>query len=524
MTADRSTRRRRWLAGLAGCVLGAGLLAPVAAQTPDEDDRVTDEVLLELVPAASIDEVAARYGLTVIEGVPRWYLWRTRVSPGDDVDSVVHALKNDDEVADAEPHRRFETPEGVQETIADLDVGGNSLTFRNQTAAKTIKTLLAQTRYTGAGVRVAVLDTGTSLSHPEIAANILDAGADFAGGNGTAGLQDNHKDDDGDGLVDESSNHATHAIGLIVLVAPDAEIVPVRVLEEDGKGTAFAVANAVLYALGRRADVINLSFSLPFPSRIVERALEDAEDRGVVVVAAAGNRGRQAVEFPASLPQTIAVAGVDAQNVRSAFSNYGPEIDISAPAENLLSPHGNKKWARWGGTSFATPMVSGAVALLLEKYPGLTTAEVRDVLQRTAAPDSNPPSLSGLMGAGVLDLDALTLESTLDRTSLEATGAEGGTVFSWSPVRDATLYDLARGNLSEIVAAYEQVDLGHLVCIADDLTVTDSSAFPDPQIPAPGEAFFYLFRDNGVDAAAGTFGTDGDGHPRVADPVECTTP
>jgi subtilisin family serine protease len=320
-------------------------------------------------------------------------------------------------------------------------------------------------------------------------------------------------------------------------VAPDARILPVRALETDGQGAAFDVAGAILYAVESGADIINLSDTMLHEARSIEQAIESARDAGVVVVAAAGNRGEQIVEdlegcksFPAYRDEVIAVAAVDENLVKADFSDYGAGVDLSAPGVGLLSTFGeipgcdgtggnpeSVDFAVWSGTSFAAPLVAGAAALILEKYPCLTPAEVRDLLMQTAQPDNNPPELAGLMGAGVLDLDALTSALTGDRCSLKAGASPGGTVLSWSPVLGASIYDVARGDVAGLVVS-DQVDLGPLTCIAEDLAATDTAFAPDAAIPGSGEVFFYLFRD---DVSGGSYGDDGSGHLRVPGATDC---
>ena len=140
---------------------------------------------------------------------------------------------------------------------------------------------------------------------------------------------------------------------------------------------------------------------------------------------------------------------------------------------------------------------------------------------QTAQPDNNPPELDGLMGAGVLDLDALTSALTNDHCSLKADAIPGGTVLSWSPVLDASTYDVARGELVNLEVVSEEVNLGPLRCIADDLAATDTAVVPDAEVPPVGRAFFYLFRDNAPD---GTYGVDDSGHARVPGGADCATP
>jgi subtilisin family serine protease len=508
-------------------VLAAALLwvGPAAASEHGEDDRIENQIVVELEPGISIDTIIERYGVTTLESIPQWNIWRL-LTPDGEVDPILDLMKHDEEIARAEPHRNLETPEGTKRSMSDLDLAITAHMFHNQIALETVNVAQAHDSYTGHRVRIAILDTGISIDHPEIAEQIVELGTDFAGGNGTGVAQANGIDDDGDGLIDESADHGTFVAGIISLVAPEAQLIPVRVLEADGKGTSFAVAKGILYAIGSGADVINLSLAMAHDSRVVERAIEDAKDAGIVVVAASGNRDVEVVDFPANLGETVAVAAVDAGKVRVQFSSYGPEIDVSAQGNELVSTLTGDGFAHWEGTSFAAPFVTGAVALLLQKYPGLALDEIRQLLQQTAQPDNNGPELDGLMGAGVVDVEALTEVLTLDRTSLQVVATPQGEVVTWSPVLDASSYDVARGDLASLRrvsnAGADTIDLGPLMCIADDSVDTSSLPFPDVELPNVGEVFFYLFRDNAPDAVARAYGADGDGHFRFGNASDCS--
>jgi len=537
----------------------AVMLAPVARAQCGDDDRVDEcelvgglcvsQVFLELKVGASIDAVLDRHpdlGLTLIDDITEWNFYlvelAVEVPPGEELhdvlDGLLDSLEEDPDVNETEPHRHLEAPEGVQISIPDLGDIHTPGDYVDQPASTAVGAGIAQTRYTGAGITVAILDTGMAFDHPLTSASIIRPGADSMGGDGTGEVQPNDLDDDGDLLIDESFHHATFVAGIVKLAAPNARILPVRVLETDGKGTSFSVAKGIFHAVHSGVEVINLSLGMLHDAKAVEAALEIAEDAGVVVVAAAGNRGLEIVageppddleckSFPAYRDEVIAVAAVDANFVKADFSDYGVDVDLSAPGVDLLSAFGDVDIVPWSGSSFAAPFVSGAVALILERYPCLEPWEVRELLIQTVQPDNNPPELDGKMGAGVLDLDALTLALARDRCSMRAHETETGTVFTWSPVLDATTYDVARGDLANADAndlPPHDVDLGFLTCIADDSATTDTLTAPDPSVPAPSQVFFYLFRDDVVDPLdpeAGSYGLSDDDGQRVPSVGDC---
>ena len=507
--------------------------APASQAQCVVDERLSGEILIQLAPGVDIQTVLDRYGLTLLGTLPRFDFYNTLVTPGDDADAIEELMDADDDVLMAEPHRVFESPEGVQISIPDLGFDFTSSDFRNQPATTTIHSDSAHTRYLGSGITIAVVDTGMSLVHPEYSHRLLSSGIDLAGGDGTAAAQANGQDEDQDGMIDESLHHATFVMGVINLVAPGARVIPIRALHAEGIGSSFALAQGIVYAVEVGADVINISESMLHESVAVEQAIEFADETGVVVVVAAGNRGLNIVDgnildecqsFPAVMTEVISVAALDQNLVRASFSDYGMDVDLSAPGVDLVSTFGAADYALWSGTSFAAPMVSGAVALLLERYPGLTPIQVRDVLRQTTSPDNNPPELDGLMGAGVLDLDALTQVLTTDRTSLKLSNGAAGSALHWTPVLGAAEYDVARGDtvmLDRTDQLPEQVDLGPLRCVADNSVVTDTTTVPDRDVPAAGQVFFYVVRDDAPDPGGLSYGFASDGDPRIAGASDC---
>jgi hypothetical protein len=125
------------------------------------------------------------------------------------------------------------------------------------------------------------------------------------------------------------------------------------------------------------------------------------------------------------------------------------------------------------------------------------------------------------MGTGVLDLDGITLALTTDRSSLKGREDVGGTVLRWSPVQGATHYDVARGDLANVAWTAGQVALGPLTCLANDTPSTNTAAAADPTVPAPGQVFFYVFRDDAPDAGGASYGAGTNYTPRVPGASDC---
>jgi serine protease len=248
-------------------------------------------------------------------------------------------------------------------------------------------------RTQGEGVVLAVVDTGVKLDHPDLAANLL-SGHDFV---------------DGDDQPNDLSGHGTHVAGLaaangaVLGTAPQASILPVRVLAGDGGGSAFTVAQGILWAAGLIAEpanpnparVINLSLGTSGYSEAMAQAVKQATEAGAVVVAATGNAGSQ-VEYPASLPDVVAVTALAGpklayqpwyanRGIGTWVTAFGGDMTQDQDGDGNLDGILSTDLTGYGfrmGTSMAAPQVAGIAALALAA--GAPPALVRDTLAGTA--------------------------------------------------------------------------------------------------------------------------------------------
>ena len=259
---------------------------------------------------------------------------------------------------------------------------------------------------TGAGVIVAVVDSGSG-PHPDLAENLLPGRSIL----GTVETQD--------GRDIDASGHGTHVAGIIAAVAnngiggsgvaPNAKILPIQVLDQAGQGDARDVAAGVRFAADNGARVINLSLGGATESSSLTQAITYANDKGVLVVAAAGNGGAaDKPKWPASLDLTLAVTAVDQANNATNFDQRGEYIDLSAPGANVVST-AKGDYVTLSGTSMAAGFVAGAAALLFAAEPRVTNAQVRDILLRTAT-DIGDPGRDVTFGAGLINMVAALAE------------------------------------------------------------------------------------------------------------------
>jgi subtilisin family serine protease len=274
----------------------------------------------------------------------------------------------------------------------------------------------------GAGVVVAVIDSGTRVDHPDLAPNIWVNFREVPG---------NAVDDDGNGYVDDvhgvdlttasaaqdlsdGNGHGTHVAGIIaaaangrgvVGVAYRARIMTVKVLDADGGGRTSAVAEGIRYAAANGARIINMSLGGDQPDTRIKEAIDAAAAANVIVVCSAGNSGRDIdakPSYPVSFaaPNLIGVAATIPQAGKElgGFSNFGrTTVQLAAPGEEVLSTTNDGGFGYKTGTSMAAPHVAGVAALMAAVAPNLSAGELRAQLLQNASRASLP------VGSGYLD-------------------------------------------------------------------------------------------------------------------------
>jgi thermitase len=235
-----------------------------------------------------------------------------------------------------------------------------------------------------ASVKVAVLDTGVDFANPDLV--------------GVIDTQNDRDFVDDDSTAADANGHGTHVVGIIAAaldnwkaiagVAPGCTILPVRVLDARGNGSSSSLALGIRWAADHGADVINCSLGGSEDSMLVYEATEYALSKDCVVVSAAGNENRRGVAYPAAYPGVIGVGSVNRSLRWSTFSQTGPEIDLAAPGEDILSlgltSNGLVTTRVDSGTSMATPHVAGAAALLRSAYPEWSAGQVERRLEQSA--------------------------------------------------------------------------------------------------------------------------------------------
>ncbi len=391
---------------------------------------------------------------------------------------------------------------GVDRVDADIVWGGSD-------GALDVTTSIA-----GSGVKVAVIDTGIDYTHPDLAAAYA-GGYDFV-------------NDDNDPLDDQG--HGTHVAGTIAAqddepnalagsligTAPKVSIYAVKVLDNRGSGSSADVAAGIDWAAANGMQIASLSLGSSSPSTTIQIAGENAYAAGVLLVAASGNDGAE-VGYPAAFPEFIAVGATDINDQIADFSNFGPELEISAPGVDITSTTptykvGNGIFApalnydTWSGTSMATPHVSGVAALVFSADPSLTNVDVRSILQNSAE-DLGAPGKDDYYGYGLVDAEAAVALAT----------GGGGSINDTTPPAQVTGLTASVISSSQIDLAWDansESDLSHYNVYRDGVLIAQptTNSFSDTGLSA---STTYTYEVSAVDTSSNE-GTK-------SDPVNATT-
>jgi subtilisin family serine protease len=378
-------------------------------------------------------------------------VYAVTLPPGPSGNQALQTLKNSPLVQSVEPDAAVTLPE----TDAGYNPGGHTVPalasytgsfsipspmaapwgpYLNQPANTIVGLPQAQKTFGTGGGMVAVIDTGVDYLHPVLFPVVnFWQGKDFTGSGDVTGNSDLAQETspvvdqetspvvDGSGtiilnqetspVVDQETSpvvdskmppdfgHGTMVAGIVHLVAPSARILPIKAFSSIGTGTLSSVIAAIYYAAQQGATVINMSFGGPQDSPALEAAIDYAEDQGIICVAAVANSNSPAVQYPAGSQGVIGVASTNDQDQKSSFSNWGGDVGLAAPGEAIVTTFPFDRYALGWGTSFATPYVSGTVALLQSIKPN---TNVNNDLRKGADPVKGLTA-GQTLGAGRLD-------------------------------------------------------------------------------------------------------------------------
>ncbi len=411
-------------------VAGVLLFGSLIAARADDDD----EFILRPAPGA-LSRVLARYGLELKKSFPAQNIYL--VKPYDD-DNLEDHVVGDPDVLALEMNEELFAPEiksgstspdekPLEQALLTrrmMNYFGASVWegYAKQPLVSLIGLPQAQARGTLGAATVAVIDTGVDAEHPALAGALL-PGYDFT--REQAGIPSDLQDIDATlagylrqsttAFIDNSARpvplnqyswaaltqsttafidtgklptgfgHGTMVASVIRLCAPQAKILPLKAFLADGSSNTFDLLRAIYYAADNGARVINMSFNMKDPSAELARAIDYAAGKNAVLVASAGNDGNEILVYPAAFDKAMGIASTNNFDERSGFTNYGPQlVTLAAPGEGVIVAYPGNNYASSWGTSFSTPLVSGAVTMILQRNPTWTAAQVENELKRRA--------------------------------------------------------------------------------------------------------------------------------------------
>jgi flagellar hook assembly protein FlgD len=369
----------RVLTGAAALALLAPLspLGPLAAQTaqgatvsPDAGDAQVRLVVRTATRAAGRDIVdvvdgLARQGARPVGRLPRLNAVSLEVPSSRAAGLRALLLRRGDVTSVEVAHRRY-----LNEAPADPRFA------EQKSYLEVVRAPAAWDRTHGAGdVRIAVVDSGVDVTHPDLAPKIAGAFNAVQPGTGVRDLVGH-----GTGVASVAAAATSNGEG-IAGAGYDSSLLAVKVADRTGRIFTDDLAKGIVWAADSGADIINLSLGGPTSDGLEKAAVEYAQRRGALVVAAAGNEGTSTRQFPGALAGVLAVGATTANGTaRAAFSSFGPWVDVAAPGRSILLATPGGGYERADGTSFSSPMVAGEAALLLASRPDRTADELRQAV------------------------------------------------------------------------------------------------------------------------------------------------
>jgi hypothetical protein len=426
--------------------------------------------ILQSPNLADAQAACQTYGFTMVSTIHAPDTFMVAVSPNYTLDQLKAWTKGDPNVKNVDLNHKFSVPETTQLTTVSSPtlplttyITDNNLVklygsnvwasyvqqpaFYSTNASEVTNQLKPLSQLTGNGsnappVVIAVIDTGIDQLNPVLTPYVV-PGFDFLHGTAgyasdvadlnqstaaileqsTAAILENYQvavlNQSTAAILEQSTaailegngvpayfGHGTMVAGLIHLVAPNSQLMPLKAFAADGTGSEANIIQAIYFATNNGATVINMSFELPQISDAMMKAINYAARNGVICVASAGNNASTALVYPAAFGNVISVGSVSPLGQPSTFSNYGPDlVQIAAPGEGLITTYPGKHYAQVWGTSFSAALLSGTASVLLQQANNnvsnqLQVGDVQRALTHAATCGTN-----GSLGAGCVDLN-----------------------------------------------------------------------------------------------------------------------
>ncbi|HMS55024.1 MAG TPA: S8 family serine peptidase [Fimbriimonadaceae bacterium] len=377
-------------------VFGLSMLASGAIAQP--------KLIVRLVDGTNPGAVSSTYGLKFTDRTESAPFALYTVPVGMDPHLAQTLLQGDARVVWAEDDMSLTMPEhaggGKGGTIAAI--GGRDALYAENTGLLTQISWNSTTANTpGREMKVAVLDTGLSYRHPTLWTQVV-AAVNFVETRQNPSDWPRNTSTSGNATADDAVGHGTMVAGLINQISPLSKLIIVRVADSDGVSSAWRLVKGLAYAVQHGASVANISLGsidgIPALNDTLDWA---AEEKNLVVVAAIGNNSQSSALEPSDSSKVICVSGIDSRNLKASFSNWDSSADVSAPAVGVKSFWYTGQLGIWSGTSFAAPLVAGAVAdglRLRQSTPSASSVRLAAKSTGDGLIDSLNPDYRGKLG------------------------------------------------------------------------------------------------------------------------------
>jgi len=445
---------------------------------PESEDAIPGEYLFKFYnenDRREFEEYARKHGIKIIGSIAVGNVVRVGISDRSILDEL---LRNGPISVDSMPNTYVRVPERDDNVPLTPQKGGYQPFGDRALDWLGIKDNAGW----GHGIRVAVLDSGVNASGSLNGRSIMRLD-----------------------LIGESSYAATHGTAVASIIAggdstgvsPAVELMSIKVMSDSGTGDAFTLAKGIIEAVDRGAQIINMSLGSNSDNFVVREAVKYAAERGVLLVAAAGNDAIKGLLYPARYADVIAVAGVDFNGEHLYFSNRGSEVDLAAPAAGVAVALNTGETAGFSGTSVASPFVAGAAAEIWARNINLSPMDIRKILLAYSN-DAGAPGVDESYGAGILDMDRI---NSRDKTGIYdmvamrpfiRNGENGGTV-------DISAQNIGTEIIAEVVLEVDFLGRNEsfrFFNVHPGNTITQPFSFTTP--PADGFELRFSVRPSGV--------------------------
>jgi len=465
-------RKRHWVFVVLVAVGLAAIIACVPTSPPDlsdigsdgstigsdetviDDSVVADELIVAAQPGADSNDLQAlflEYGVTVLDEIEPLSAYLLDVQPRQR-GSVMSSLESSPLIEEVLDNRWYETQATPNDT---LYAGQWHLTAIGMPGAWDFTTGSDR-------ILIAVLDTGIDVGHADLIDKLRSGGNTFSGGvssqdvkgHGTAVA----------GIIGASSNN-NQGVASVAWVNP---LLPVRVTDDQGRATSWAIAAGISLAINEGAKVINISFAPLNNDQIVLRQARRAWLAGSLVVIASGNTGVEDLEGGSG--SALFVGAVDRNDQLCPFSTHGPWVDLVAPGIAIYSTKLGNDYSASSGTSFAAPIVSGVAALIYSLQPELRPITVTQLLQGTAV-DLGPAGYDNSYGAGRVDAETAVRYA---KYMVEQADETPPAIAIVTPTSGATLSERTKIE----VAASDNIDVAEVSIYVDHLVRASDPIYP----------------------------------------------